>query len=347
MKIGSFLKDKGIEIILSLVLLFLAVWLMIIFGLNYVAIVIIAGLIFLVETAKLLYDFFRKKRFYTELLNNVERMDKAYYVLETLKSPGFLEGKLLCDALYDIEKSMADNVNLYVSARREYTEYIETWIHEVKLPLSAISLKIHNMLSSETKPDPETTENYKKIQAEVNRITEYVDQVLYFSRSENAEKDYHISKVTLGSLIHPTVMDFKETLLDGKIDLRIDIDPDAEVYTDTKWLRFILGQIISNSIKYRKTDVDSYIKIYSEQGEKSVKLFIEDNGVGIPEEDLKRVFEKSFTGKNGKTRAQSTGMGLYIVKELAGKLGHGITVESAEKEWTRVCLNITSNITDL
>ena len=343
MRIGAYIKDKGIEILLSLILLFLIIWLMIIFKLNIVALVIISGLVFLIEAAKLLYDYFRKEKFYTSLINNAARLDKAYLVLETLEAPNFLEGKLLMEALYDIDKSMAENVNMYVSARKEYREYIERWIHEVKLPLSAISLKLHNMLNSENKPDPAVLDSYKKIQAEVNRITEYVDQVLYYSRSENAEKDYHISKSRLGSIIHPVVMDFRETLLDGNIDLRIDVNGEAEVNTDTKWLRFILGQLISNSIKYRKTDTESYIKIYSEEDENSIWLYVEDNGIGISEEDIKRVFDKSFTGKNGKIKAQSTGMGLYIVKELAGKLGHTVGIESSENEWTRVCIEINKN----
>ncbi len=343
MKAGTYLKDKGIEILLSLILLFLTFWLMMIFKLNIVAIVIISGLMIVIETAKLFYDYFRKKKFYTSLTENVARLDKAYLVLETLEAPNFLEGKLLVDALYDIDKSMAENVNIYVSARKEYKEYIERWIHEVKLPLSAIGLKLHNMINSENAPDPAAMDSYKKIQAEVNRITEYVNQILYYSRSENAEKDYHISKSQLGSIIHPVVMDFRETLLEGNIDLLLDVNGQAEVNTDSKWLRFILGQLISNSIKYRKTDTKSYIKIYSEEDENSIKLYVEDNGIGIPEEDIKRVFDKSFTGKNGKIKAQSTGMGLFIVKELTGKLGHAVSIESSVNEWTRVCLQINKN----
>ncbi len=342
MKSGDYIKDKGVEISLSLVLFILTIWLMIIFKLNVAAVIIIAVLMVLTETAKLTYGYMRKKRFYDFLTENVHRLDKAYLILETLEKPDFLEGKIFCDILYEMDRSMIENVGIYVQNSREYTEYIETWIHEVKLPLSAIKLKLHNMLAAGD-ISKGARENIKRLQSETNRITEYVDQVLYFSRSENAEKDYHIQEATIGNIIHDTVMEFRETLLENRIDLRIDIDASLKISTDPKWLRFMMGQIISNSIKYRREDVDSYIKISSKDEKDAVTLVIEDNGIGIYPEDLDRVFEKSFTGKNGLERARSTGMGLYISKELSGKLGHDLSVDSVKGEWTRVSIRISKN----
>ena len=338
MRFKDYLKDKGVEIILSLVLTLLITWLMIIFRLNTAATIIIVVLIVLAETAKVTYGYLRKRRFYDSLTLNVRRLDKAYLVLETLEKPEFLEGRIICDILYEIDKSMMENVAVYVRNSKEYAEYIETWIHEVKLPVSAISLKLHNMLGDRDL-DPITRDNYKKIQTELNRITDYVDQVLYYSRSENAEKDYHIQEVTIGNVIHETVMEFRETLLDNNIDLRVEVDSTLKVNTDPKWLKFIIGQIFANSIKYRREDVDSYIRVESIPGD-PVKLVIEDNGIGICKEDLKKVFDKSFTGKNGKDRAASTGMGLYIVKELCDKLGSEVSIDSAQGEWTRVTIEI-------
>lgn len=339
MRLKDYLKDKGVEIILSLVLLILITWLMLIFRLNTAALIIIDVLMVLTESAKVTIGFIRKRKFYDSLSNNVKRLDKAYLVLETLERPDFLEGQIICDILYEIDKSMMENVGIYVQNSKEYAEYIEAWIHEVKLPLSAISLKIHNMLNTEDL-DPDLRDNYKKIQAEVGRITEYVDQALYYSRSENAEKDYHIQEVTIGSIVHDSVMDFRETLLDNRIDLKVEVDSSQKVNTDPKWMRFIIGQILSNSIKYRREDVESYIKIGTEIKENSVILSIEDNGVGIYPEDLKRVFEKSFTGKNGLGKARSTGMGLYIVKELCEKLGLDVSIDSRQGEWTRVSIQV-------
>lgn len=339
MKLKDYLKDKGVEIILSLVLLILITWLMLIFRLNTAALIIIDVLMVLTESAKVTIGFIRKRKFYDSLSNNVKRLDKAYLVLETLERPDFLEGQIICDILYEIDKSMMENVGIYVQNSKEYAEYIEAWIHEVKLPLSAISLKIHNMLNTGDL-DPDLRDNYKKIQAEVGRITEYVDQALYYSRSENAEKDYHIQEVTIGSIVHDSVMDFRETLLDNRIDLKVEVDSSQKVNTDPKWMRFIIGQILSNSIKYRREDVDSYIKIGTEVKDNSVILSIEDNGIGIYPEDLKRVFEKSFTGKNGLGKARSTGMGLYIVKELCEKLGLDVSIDSRQGEWTRVSIQV-------
>ena len=133
----------------------------------------------------------------------------------------------------------------------------------------------------------------------------------------------------------------KDDLLESNIDFITDLK-DLKISTDKKWLEFIINQIINNSIKYKK-DKDSYIKISAfEQSEKKV-LEIYDNGIGIPSRDLKRVFEKSFTGSNGREKVKSTGMGLYIVKKLCDKLGHNIKIESKEKEYTKVTLEFGKN----
>ncbi|MBO4864647.1 MAG: sensor histidine kinase [Eubacterium sp.] len=343
MNIKTYLSDKKTEIILSALLLIIVVWLLIIFRTNTAVTIIVAGLIILVEAVKLILDYKRRAAFYNTLMDNARRLDQAYLVLETLEKPDFLEGRLLYDTLYEIDKSMTENVNAHLLRSRDFREYIELWIHEVKLPLSSISLKLHNLLDAENDSAPQHIETYRKLQSEVRRIESYVDQVLYYSRSENAEKDYHISEVSLDRIIHDVAMDSREALRDSGIDLRIEDISDKKINTDQKWLAFILSQLISNSIKYKRDDVESYIKISSAKEGSETKIIVEDNGIGIPEKDIKRVFEKTFTGTNGKTRSKSTGMGLYIVKTLCDKLGHTITIDSAEGEWTRATITITEN----
>jgi len=130
--------------------------------------------------------------------------------------------------------------------------------------------------------------------------------------------------------------------LEHDVEFIVDVEGER-VYTDSKWLEFILHQIISNSLKYKRDGVSSYIHIYLENDEKKTTLVIEDNGIGISSSDLSRVFEKSFTGSNGRVCSSSTGMGLFIVKNLCEKLGHMITIDSKVNEYTKVFVTFYKN----
>jgi len=354
MTFKAYLKDKSVEILVSLAACIIIVWLLVVFRLNTVAVVMAAGIYALGGIICLLHDYHRRKGFYNNLSQNAELLDKAYLVLETMDKPEFIEGKIVYDALYEIDKSMAENVAVFKRQSSDFAEYIEMWIHEVKLPLSAISLKLHNLVSAETADEgvsDSRIDEYKKLLAETRRVESYINQVLYYVRSGNAERDYHISKVSIADLIHETAMTYRENLQDNDMSFMIetgDLDIKAtEVNTDQKWMVFIMGQLIANCIKYKRDGVEPYVKIITEKKNEGsgeiISIAVEDNGIGIPEADLKRVFEKSFTGQNGQTRTRSTGMGLYIVKELCGKLGHDVKIESEQGSWTRVTIGIKNN----
>ncbi len=160
-------------------------------------------------------------------------------------------------------------------------------------------------------------------------------------RQEFAEKDYFINSVSLKKVIANVALKNKNDFLESKIDLIVE-NVDCKVYTDSKWLEFILNQIIGNSIKYKK-EKNSIIKITVEEDLEKCTLIVEDNGIGIPETDLSSVFEKSFTGNNGRRKGKSTGMGLYIVKKLCDKLGHQVKIESQEGEYTKLFLVFSKN----
>ena len=345
MNFKSYLKDKTVELITASAVLVITIWLLVAFKVNPVLILLLAGLFVMSLLGIFIYDYNRKKKFFNDIMEKVSRLDKAYLVLETLDTPDFLEGRLIVDTLYEIDKSMAENVALYQNQSRDFSEYIEMWLHEVKLPLSAISLKVHNLLLSEE--DQGKSVEYKKLLTQTRRIELLVNQVLYYVRSGNVEKDYHISKVSIADIIHDTAMTYRENLQDNDMDFLVETGDlsieELKVNTDQKWLIFIMGQLISNSIKYKKDEGDAYVKIAVSRVEGKVNIALEDNGIGIPEEDLKRVFDKSFTGQNGQGRTRSTGMGLYIVKELCRKLGHEVSIESEQGKWTRVSLSFSDN----
>lgn len=265
-------------------------------------------------------EYWRRRNFYRQLLQNIASLDRAYLVLETLREPNFYDGRVLYEALYAINKSMAETVQSYELSEHEFREYIEMWIHEVKTPLATLSLMSKD----------------RKIAAQINRLDSYVEQVLYFVRAENAERDYLIKPVSLAKIVGAVATKNQDLLLMSQVDLFVD-NLDCEVFTDSKWLEFILNQILLNSIKYQS----AAIKISATANGEETVLTIADDGVGISAKDLPRVFDKSFTGENGhitnrkstsRNAQKSTGMGLYIAKTLCDKLGHQISIASPEHQ---------------
>ena len=331
MKLKKYLQDKLYVIGISSLSLILILLMLLAFKVDKQLIIAISIILVFTLVILLLIDYFRKKKFYLDLLGNIEQLDKAYIVLETLKSPSFYEGQLLCEALYQINKSMNENVLMQEEQLLDNKEYIEMWVHEVKKPLASLVLNLNN----QKKPLDRKTKNILK------NLEDCVDQVLYYVRSENAEKDYFINEVKLEQIIKNVGIRNMDDLLDNKIDFKVE-NVNYKVYTDSKWLEFILNQIINNSIKYKKDD-NSYIKIYGDDRKDTFTLIIEDNGIGISKSDIKQVFDKTFTGSNGRKRRTSTGMGLYIAKNLCKKLGHKIEIESKENAYTKVSLVFSKN----
>lgn len=332
MKLSSYLKDKFVHIVVTLSFFILTLLFFRITKTNIAAIIIYTILFLTLVITLLTYDYLRKNKFYKTLYNNIKKLDKAYLITATLEEPNFYDGKLLYELLYDINKSMIENINTLESQTNDFKEYIELWIHEVKIPLASLSLIIHN---HQDKFD-------KNIIEQVKKIDNYVEQILYYSRSENCEKDYLIKKVELNKIINNVLLANKDDILNSNIKLDVD-KISYTINTDTKWLEFMINQIISNSIKYKRNIKNSYIKIYAKESKKKVFLYIEDNGIGILESDIKKVFNKSFTGSNGRDKYKSTGMGLYIVKELCNKLGHSISIESEKDKYTRVCITFNND----
>lgn len=332
MKFKDYLKDKSYIILIFLFIYAIILLMFLAFKINVSLIIVASIIIILTFILILTIEYVRKKSFYTDLLSKIAYLDKSYFILEMLKQPNFYEGKLLYEALYEINKSMAENVKTHELQVIDFKNYIEMWIHEVKIPLSSLTLMAHN----------HKDQYDKKLLEQLKRIEDYLDQVLYYVRSENASMDYLIKEVSLDKIISEVALKSKDNLLENKIDLLVQ-PTNSFVYTDLKWLEFILNQIINNSIKYKKSTKGSYIKIFHQEDEDKITLTIEDNGIGIPKRDIPKVFNKSFTGYNGRIKSSSTGMGLFIAKNLCTKLGHQISLESKEGEYTKVLIIFAKN----
>lgn len=333
MSLKEYLKDKLLFISINLMLFILLLMFLIYIEISFIWWIGIFIIWFLPMTIYFTLDYIKKKDFYYTLINSLESLDREYLVAEVIDEPYFLEGKIVYDALKSIEKDIHKKINYHENKEINYREYIEAWIHEIKTPIASTKLIINNNKNEAT----------KNIETEILKIEEYLEQVLYYARSNDTSKDYIVKKIILRELIKTVLKKNMKSFIYNDISLVLE-DLDEVVYTDPKWVNFIINQIIINSLKYSKKE-EARIKIYSVRAEKNVILTIEDNGVGIPTEDVRRVFDKGFTGENGRRYGKSTGMGLYICKNLADKLGFDLELTSELGVGTKV--NIIFPIGDL
>ena len=204
---------------------------------------------------------------------------------------------------------------------RELTDYYTVWVHQIKLPITAMSLTLQN----------EDTPEYAKLRSQLSEINRYVEMVLAFLRLRSDTTDFVFGEYGLDPIIRRAIAKFSSEFIDRK--LRLQYEPvDFTAVTDEKWLLFVLEQIISNALKYTKAGT---IAVFME----GRTLNIEDTGAGIAPEDLPRIFERGYTGQNGRENASATGLGLYLCREICGKLKIDISVSSTVGKGTRVSLD--------
>lgn len=332
MRFKDYLKDKIIYISLLLfavitIEILLIPYDMQIFIKIYVAVAIIAAFLigFLVE-------YYSKKNYYDTVKSRIRELQEEYLIMEVLPKADFTEANILEDAIRDIGKSMLENVNKYKYLQEDYKDFIELWIHEIKIPIATSKMIVENNKNEIT----------ASINEELDKIDNYTEQALFYARSNTVEKDYIVRKIQLKEIVNASILKNKAQLIQNKISIDTK-NLDETVCTDSKWCIFIINQIIQNSIKYSK-NADRQIEIYGERKKENIILYIKDNGIGIKESEITRVFEKGFTGENGRiTGKKSTGIGLYLCKKLCDKLCIGLELNSKKDEGTEVKLIFPNN----
>lgn len=330
MKLKDYIKDNIINITIYLVTLIILFLFFRILKLSTETFICTYIILFLCGILLFFYNYNRKRKFYNELTKQLENLDKKYIITELIEKPNFLEGQIFYNSLYEINKTMNEEIKKYKLSLEEFKEYIEMWVHEVKLPLSSILLMTYKK------------DDISKVIEPTKRIENFVKQVLYYTRSENVEKDYIIKECDLRDIVSKVIKKNKEIFILEKIEIKLENLDNKNVLSDSKWLEFIINQIISNSLKYVDKE-KSVITITSSETEKNIVLKVQDNGIGIPKSDIKKVFDKSFTGENGRKIQTSTGMGLYIAKQLCEKLGHKIEIESEQNKYTSVFITFSKD----
>lgn len=332
MRFKDYLKDKIIYISLLLFAVITIEILLIPYDIQifikiYVAVAIIVGFLigFLVE-------YYSKKNYYETIKSRIKELQEEYLIMEVLPKADFTEANILEEIIRDIGKSMLENVNKYKYLQEDYKDFIELWIHEIKIPIATSKMIVENNKNEIT----------ASIDEELDKIDNYTEQALFYARSNTVEKDYIVRKIQLKEIVNASILKNKAQLIQNKISIDIK-DLEEIVYTDSKWCIFIINQIIQNSIKYSKKE-NRQIEIFSEEKKENIILHLKDNGIGIKESELTRVFEKGFTGENGRiTGKKSTGIGLYLCKKLCDKLCIGLELNSKKDEGTEVKLIFPKN----
>ena len=270
--------------------------------------------------------YWKRKRQMQVLLTMADQLSERYLISEIMELPEQAEDQVYYQLIKMAGKSMLEQIGSVRRERLEYKEYIEQWIHEIKTPITAMKLLCENRRSEFT----------KEFLTELEKTNHFTEQALYYARSEYTEKDYSVREICLSDVIHQAIADNKYLLLRNNMKVTIS-NVDHTVFSDDKWVRFILNQ---NAVKYRTEHPELAFNV-RRQGDQ-VMLYVEDNGIGIEACDLPRIFEKGFTGQNGRTTQNSTGIGLYLCKRLCDKIGIGISADSC-KTGTTLCLTFRIN----
>lgn len=275
----------------------------------------------------LFYKYYQNRELYKLFNKGLHSLDESLVNLANADlSRDF--GNILKDqySLYLIENQR------YNKIYKEHLEFINQWVHQMKTPLSIIELHLKEF---------EGEQIAFEIQDEVSKLDNGLNLAMYYARLDSFKKDFLVDKIELRALVSNTINKNKKLFIKNGIVPRIKIEDDIKVYSDGKWLKFVLEQLITNGVKYSKgKGKELIIKAYKSETE--VKLSVEDNGVGISKKDIKRVFDQFFTGENGRSFGESTGMGLYISKKICEELGHKIEIESILNEGTTVTISFIS-----
>lgn len=334
MKLIPFLKDKFMLLIIHIICMgALSAFLRLTgYGGTGVTFILIFWTVTLVLWLAVTYQ--ERKKYFSETDKILEEIDQRYLLGELLPCSYRLEDRLYRNMLCRSNKSVIEKIRKMEDAQKDYREYIESWVHEIKAPITGIALLSENGRKTD-KGAAGIDEILREISLENQKIENYVDMVLYYARMENVYKDFLIQKTDLQKIAVEVLA--KNRLLLIQHQVRAEVCCEDIVYTDGKWISFILNQMIENSVKYRgKSPV---FLIYTERKKDGVILTVEDNGVGILPEELPRIFEKGFTGSNGRSHKRATGIGLYLCKRLCGRLGIGLSAQSEPGRGTKMMLD--------
>lgn len=233
------------------------------------------------------------------------------------------------ERLEQFERLYREQLHRDHSRTEQHLTFMNRWVHQMKTPISVIQLTL-----SDVEDEPA-----ESIREELDRLRKGLEMVLYTARLEHFEQDFAVEPVELLGAAKEAVVENRTLFIRKGVTPKFEVGQEVRVFTDAKWFRFMLGQILTNAVNYSGGPGKS-VHLTAEDAGEHIKLHIRDEGIGIAPEDIDRVFHPYFTGERGRQYQESTGMGLYLVREIARKLGHDVGLKSTPGEGTTVSLTL-------
>lgn len=274
-----------------------------------------------------LFDYYAFRKHHKMLVNASHAIEVAMENLPEAKS-------LLEDDYQQLLASLNSHKNATIAQNNQTAadleEYLTLWSHQIKTPLTSLGLTCDGIA------EPERSQANEQ----VFEIEQYVDMMLQYLRLRDKSTDLVLHPYSLRSMVNQAVKYYAKTFIHKKLSVQIEIDETLKVTTDEKWLVFVLKQLLSNALKYTENGTIAITAVASQEQENEVALTITDTGIGIAKEDLPRIFERGYTGYNGRKDKKATGLGLYLTEQVLAMLGHKITIESTVNVGTAVTIKL-------
>ena len=332
MKFKDYFLNKITEILGTYFVLFLMLEFLYIIGNTFSVVFMIGVVIAILIMTKYLMDWYRKKKYFEIITERVKDLKEPWLIAELLPVSYTIEDEIYQELLRKVGSSAIEEIHKIEDEQKEYEDYIEQWIHEVKTPITSIHLMLENRIS-------ENPGLKKDLNVELSRLENDVELALYYARSEQIYRDYLIQKLNVRKVLLKVVNKNRTVIMNSSVAIDLDCDEALYAYGDEKWLVFMLTQVLLNAIKY-KAEADAKVVMRAKRDNKRIVLNIIDNGKGIKKEELPRIFDKGFTGSNGRDNEKSTGMGLYLVHKLCEKLEIDIEADSVYGEFTEISFSL-------
>lgn len=332
MKFKDYFLNKITEILGTFFVLFLMLEFLYIIGNTFSVVFMIGVVIAILIMTKYLMDWYRKKKYFKIITERVKDLKEPWLIAELLPVSYTIEDEIYQELLRKVGSSAIEEIHKIEDEQKEYEDYIEQWIHEVKTPITSIHLMLENRIS-------ENPGLKRDLNVELSRLENDVELALYYARSEQIYRDYLIQKLNVRKVLLKVVNKNRTVIMNSSVAIDLDCDEALYAYGDEKWLVFMLTQVLLNAIKY-KAEADAKVVMRAKRDNKKIVLNIIDNGKGINKEELPRIFDKGFTGSNGRDNEKSTGMGLYLVHKLCEKLEIDIEADSVYGEFTEISFSL-------
>ena len=331
MKFTKYIKDKIYYILAFIIYIILISIYLKAMEIEIPVIIIVIAISTIFFIAGFIISYMKSNKYLKDIDKMMDNLTEKYLITEIMPKPSRAERLAYYRILKKANKSMLENISIIKQQQKDYKEYIESWVHEIKIPITSVKLLCENNKSDIT----------TKIDEEIEEINNFVEQALFYARMDQVSNDFMIKNINLNNVIKNVLARNKKIMIQNNMKVELN-NVNTNCYTDEKWLEFIVNQIIQNAIKYRK-EKNANIVITISENKENVILNIKDNGIGIKTSEIDRIFDKGFTGTNGRNQKKSTGIGLYLCKRLCQEIGMEIEANSKENEFTEIKIIIPRN----